>query len=220
MKRFLYIILCLAVLAGCDKSEPIIYRGTMFGTMQSTGVMLGDDGGTYHFRNVSELGTSFPSSGRIVVMFDVYSKLEDKEREYDAAVLQYAIPLTKDPVTCNTEEEDAALGDDPIEMSNGTCSAGYLNLLCTALIREASPVTHLVNLQIVPGENPDTLHTVLRHNAGDDKVTDDNMEFFSEQQFYASFPIGAYLPEEGTIVLEVKWFWQDDWHTVWTTVAK
>lgn len=220
MKRLLYVILCLAVLAGCDKAEPILYRGTMFGTMQSAGVMLGDDGGTYHFRNFSDMSSSFPSSGRIVAMFEVYSKLEDKEREYEAKVLQYAVPLCKEPVTCATEEEDAALGDDPVEMTNGSCSAGYLNLLCTALTREVSTVPHYINLQIVPGENPDTLHTVLRHNAGDDKVTDENVEFFSDHSFYASFPISSYLPEEGTIVLEIKWFWDDEWHTAWATVAK
>ncbi len=221
MKRFVIAVLAAALcLTACMETEKILYRGSMFGTMQSRGVMLGDDGCVYHFTNFGDISSDFPIDGRVVAIFDVYSKIEGTERDYEAKVLDITVPLCKEPVICETEEEDAALGDDPIQMADGNWAGGYLNMVCNALVRPNSGVTHLVNLQIVPGENPDTLHTVLRHNAGEDKVTETILEDFSTYSFYASFPLADKIADGKTVVLEIKWFWDDKWYTVYANISK
>ena len=221
MKRFLFAVFAAAVcLSACTETKDILYRGSMFGTMQDTGVMLGDDGCTYHFTNLAKLSPAMPSEGRVVATFDVFSLIEGTKTEYEAEVLYYEVPVCKDPVVCNDAMEEAELGTDPVEMQDGSYMAGYLNLLCAAMLRYDSEVVHRINLQVVPGENADTLHTILRHNAGEDKVTEDNSGLYSETPFYACFPLGDYLPDGKSVVLEIKWFWKDEWQYAYGKISK
>ena len=220
MKRFAITALAAIVcLCSCMDTETILYRGSMFGTINGPGIMLGDDSHVYHFRNYTDW-ENFPASGRVVAIFDVYKLMDGTQNDYDAKILSIAVPLCKDPVICETPEEDEALGDDPLAMYDGYFSGGYLNLLCGALLSESSTVEHKVNLQIVPGENADTLHTVMRHNAGTDKVTEINSEFYSARSFYACFPLEDQLPADKSVVLEIKWLWDGEWHTAYTEIKK
>ena len=93
-------------------------------------------------------------------------------------------------------------------------------MVCTLLMLPNSSSTHNINLQVVPKENSDTLHTVLRHNSGADVLTDLTRDSFSEYPFYASFPLGEYLTEGKSTVLEIKYLWDEEWHSVYTTVSK
>ncbi len=221
MRRILPVILAAALcFCSCGKAFDVLYRACMFGTMQNSEVMLGDDGCTYHFTNLQDLEITLPSSGRIVAMFDVYRQVEGTGNQYEAELMNHWVPLSKEPVICETEEEDEALGDDPIAMGDGWWSGGHLNMAFTLLLKDVTTVKHSVNLQIVPGASADTLHTVLRHNAGEDKVSVENVDFFKEHSFYASFPLQDRLPEKDPVVLEVKWLWDNEWHTVYTKISR
>ena len=221
MRRIFPIILAAALcLCACDKNWNVLYRGMMFGTMQNYEEMLGDDGCTYRFTNLKDLEVTLPPSGRIVAMFDVYRKIEGTENHYEAEILNRWIPICNEPVMCDSDDDEAALGDDPIGLADGWWSGGHLILVLKLELREYTTVNHLVNLQIVPGEYEDTLHTVLRHNAAEDKVTEENSEFFSEQAVYACFPLEDKLPEQGSRVLEIKWFWDEEWHTTYAKISK
>ena len=221
MKRILFALLAAALcLSSCMNSKDILYRGSMFGTMSSSSIMLGDDGRTYYFTNTGDFGSEIPTSGRIVAVFDALKLREGTSDVYEAELLNYTVPLSKEPVVCETPEEDEALGDDPLRFTDGTWGGGHLNLLCSAYLRMDSKVSHLINLQLVPGENADTLHTVLRHNAGEDKVTDLNFEFFTEYPFYASFPLEDRIPESGSVILEITWYWDNEWHSICTELKK
>lgn len=221
MKRILFAMFAAALcLSSCMESKDILYRGSMFGTLTNSATMKGDDGRTYIFTNAGELATEFPSEGRIVAIFDVIKLRDGSSDVYEAELLDYTVPLCKEPVVCETPEEIAALGDDPLHFTDGTWGGGHLNLLCSAYIRMDSTVPHYINLQVVPGENADTLHTVLRHNAGEDKVTDVNFEMFTDYPFYASFPLADRIPESGSVILEIKWFWDNEWHSTCTEIKK
>ena len=221
MKRILFALLAAALcLSSCMETKNILYRGSMFATVKSVGVVHGDDGRNYYFTNFSNYEKDFPGEGRVLVVFDAISLRSGNDTDYDAELLSYFVPLCKEPVECKTPEEKAALGDDPVRMTDGNWGGGHLNMLCSAYLRMDSKVQHLINLEIVPGDNADTLHTVLRHNAGEDKVTDENSEFFSDYPFYASFPLADKIPEGKTIVLEIKWFWDNEWHVVYADIKK
>ena len=221
MKRFLFTLLAAALcLTSCMSTKEILYRGQMFGTMKGVGVMLGDDGRNYRFNNNDQMTTNMPASGRIVAIFDVYSLMEGTSNDYEAELLDYVVPLCKEPVVCTTAEEELALGDAPVALTDGVWGGGHLNMLCTALMLPNSSATHTIDLQIVPSENADTLHTILRHNSGEDIINDLTRDSFAEYPFYASFPLDEYLPEGKSTVLEVKYLWDEEWHSVYATISK
>lgn len=220
MKRSIFLLLLAAAcICGCTNTKGILYRGSMFGTMTGPLVMKGDDGNTYHFSN-KMYTDAIPASGRIVALFDVYSKLDGTEKDYNAELITFNVPLTSEPVICKNEEEIAALGDDPIKMEDGAISGGYLNLLCSVLLHNDFKAEHKISLQLVPADNADTLHLVLRHHAGEDKITDDTTESATEYPFYASFPIEDKFPEGKTTVLEVKWYWDHKWNSEYSNIKR
>ena len=220
MKRiFLYLICAALCLTSCKTTKDILYRGSMFGTMQGAWNFLGDDGRTYRFTNI-ESSDFMPKEGRLVAMFDVYEKVNGSDNSYLAEILDYSVPLSKDPVTCSTKEEEAALGDDPIRMDDGNWSGEYLNMLCTVMLEEESNAVHEINLQIVPGATPDTLHVVLRHNAGEATAGEEGTGQFIQFPFYASFPLADKIAEGKTTTLEIKWFWDSQWSGICTPITK
>ena len=221
MKRILPVLLIAALcLCSCSDAWDILYKGRMFGTMQSAGVMLGDDGCTYHFTNMSQWGEEVPVSGRIVALFDVYKHIEGTEKDYEAKLLSFAPPLCKEPVECEDDEEQEALGDDSIKILDGFWSGGHLNLTCSVMLRPTFADQHHINLQIVSGESADTLHTILRHNAGEDPYSDDDSESFVDYSFYASFPLANKVSETGAKFLELRWQWDDEWQVVYADLRK
>lgn len=220
MKRNILLLLIAAVcLCGCMDTKGILYRGSMFGTMTGPLVFKGDDGNTYHFSN-KMYTDAIPVSGRMVALFDVYSKVDGSENDYNAELITFNVPLTSEPVICTSEEEVAGLGEDPIKMEDGAVSGGYLNLLCSVLLHNDFKAGHKISLQLVPADNPDTLHLVLRHDAGEDKVTDETSESVIEYPFYASFPIEDKLPKDKTTVLELKWFWNQKWNSEYSNIKR
>lgn len=220
MKRITLLLLCAVLcLPACKTTKDILYRGSMFGTMQGTWIFLGDDGRTYRFTNI-ESSDFMPKEGRMVALFDVYEKVSGSENSYLAEILDYSVPLSKEPVTCSTEEEDAALGDDPIRMDDGNWSGEYLNMLCTVMVEEESRATHEINLQIVPGATPDTLHVVLRHKTGESAEGEEGTGQYVQYPFYASFPLADKLVEGKTTTLEIKWFWDSQWSRICTPISK
>lgn len=220
MRRFTAAVLAFALcLTACTNTKSILYRASMFGNMTAAGVMLGDDGRTYHFSNDADF-PELPQEGRIVAILDALDKQEGSGEHYDAELLNYSVPLCKEPVTCSTEEEVAALGDDPIKMEDGSWSGSYLNMICTVMLKSNSTAKHMVNLQIVPGASTDTLHAVLRHNAFADKIDEAEADLFEKYPFYASFPLADKLPEGKATVLELKWYWEGEWHTMCSSISR
>ena len=219
MKRVILLLIAAMYLCGCTNTKSILYRGSMFGTMTGQMIMKGDDGNVYHFTNMLSTN-AVPETGRIVALFDVYSKLDGTENEYDAELLSFNVPLHNEPVLCSSAEEEAALGDDPIKMEDGALSGGHLNMLCSIMLHDAFVAQHIINLQEIPGATTDTVHFVLRHNAGEDKVTDETSENVTLYPFYASFPILDKFPKGKTTVLELKWYWNNDWNYEYATIKR
>lgn len=219
MRYFSALLLTACILAGCTPVKEILYRGQIFGFMTAPLVMQGDDDRIYHFQNADS--DKIPEEGRIVALFDVYEKIEGTENEYTAEMLQYSIPVYKDPTLCTTPEESEALGTDAVRMLDGDYSGGCLNMLCSALFNNDSGITHVVSLE-TDSTQPvkDTLHFILHHNAGGDAPEGDDNSNFTDYQFYASFPISEMLSKDKDTVLEIKWFWDNEWHRKCATITK
>ena len=220
MKRLLFALLVAAVcLTSCIKGTDILYSGYMFGTMEGAGIMLGDDGNTYHFVN-NQMLSSMPVSGRIFAAFQVYKLIDGTTSDYEADVLEYVTPVTKNPVVCTTEEEVEALGKAPLGVISDYYGGGHLNMACISLIADDPSATHVINLQIIPTENADTLHTVLRHNDGGYEFASSLQDTYTRYQFYACFPLKDYVDEEKTKVIEIKYLWQSEWYSSYIELKK
>jgi len=208
------ILAAVLMLSACSRIPDILYRTFLFGSMDGQTVMYGDDGRIYHFNNTDGV-ENIPSSGRVVAYLDAISLQEGTDNDYEASLLELYLPLSKDPVLCSNDEEEIALGKDPINISNGIVSAGHLNLVCSFYLSdESDPEKHVVNLQVVPLSSPDSLRLVLRHNATDDLTLTDEHEL-SERGFYASFPLDKSIPEDKSdnLILEIRWFWDGAWES-------
>lgn len=210
MKRLLFALLVAAFcLTSCINSKEILFSGYMFGTMSGSGIMLGDDGNTYHFGN-GQITADMPVTGRIYAAFQAYKLMDGTRSDYEADLLEYVIPLTNDPIVCTTPEEVEALGKAPVGVASDYYGGGYLNMACVALISDNSSA-HVINLQIIPAENTDTLHTVLRHYDGQNESSSSLLDSYTRYPFYASFPLKNHLDEEKTKVIEVKYLWDQEW---------
>lgn len=210
MKRILLICFAAMLAASCNDFPEILYKGLMFGDMTGPSMFHADDGCWYQFNNItSENGV--PTSGRIVALFNAVSKVEGSDDRYIAELVDFSIPLYKEPVLCPTADDADSLGLDPVAIADGYYGGGCLNFSCKAVFGKSMNIKHEINLAVDTSSPSDTLHVSLRHDAHKDKMEVNEMEDYSEKSFYASFPMGDLIPASGEKVIELSWFWDNKW---------
>ena len=219
MRRLLTILAAALVLASCQESQGMLYRTLMYGFVQEDGSLLADDGRTYIFSNA----TSFPdymAAERVLAMFDVVEAENGSETRFKAMMLQFTLPLYKPVDSCTTDEEIEAFGLNPIDMTACNYSGGCINMENTIYVLEGSEVKHLVSLvHDTSRSSGDTLRLRLCHDAGNDALVSD-FDVKRKFVFYSSFPLKDLLPDSGSIVVEIKWSWNDEWNTKYLTLSK
>ena len=217
MKRMLLIAVAL-LCAACTELPDMLYKSLLFGDMQSSGVFRGDDGVTYTFGNLEDF-KGFPSSGRLVVLLEAYEK-GDADDRYFARIVNYAVPLCKEPVKDLSEEEEAALGPDPIRMDRAVISGGHINMQFSIMVKDGSDVKHEINLELLPSTPNDTLHMVLRHNAKGDRYDGSDPDSFNTYSYYACFPIRDAVKAGNYSAMEISWLWDETWTSSSTSVKQ
>lgn len=220
MKRFIIIIAAVMLAAVCCKeSNGMLYRTLVPGFMQDNGSMLADDGNTYLFNNPT-MPEAFLKAKRVVALMDVIDAVDGQEKTFNAMMLEYALPVYKDPAECSTTEEIEALGKDPVNVTNIWYSGGCLNLQNVIMIGPDPEVKHTISLAMSPvTAESDTLHFTLCHDAAADATLGD-LDGLTRYSFYSSFPIKDLLPETGSRVVELKWFWDEEWNSKYNTISR
>ncbi|MBR4826440.1 MAG: hypothetical protein IKZ91_00970 [Bacteroidales bacterium] len=200
MKRILPLVLLLLASAACLDDEPFLYRIILMGTPKANGTLLGDDGNTYSFPDATEF--SWTKAPRLVTTLDVREKTG--ENEYSATMLEWKLPLYKNPVELTSGEVPDSLGIDEISVADIWYAGGCLNMLNVIKVVLGSG-EHRVDLMLDSREPyNDTLHFEIKHNYKDrDLYGAGNTDYV----FYSSFPITQYMPQKDSTVLEVKWRW-------------
>ena len=210
MKRILLFCVAALLAASCNEIPDILYRALLFGDMTSPTVLSADDGCEYHFNNVTtDMG--LPSEGRVVVILNALSKIEGTDNRYEAQLVNFSVPLYKEPVLCPTKDNADSLGLDPIELADAYYGGGCINMLCNAIFGTSASTKHVVNLAVDTSVASDTLHLSLRHDAQTDKMEVNEMDDYVEKSFYASFPMGDLIPASGEKVIEFSWYWDNKW---------
>lgn len=218
MKRLLFSMLAAVIcLTACDMTPDILYRAMVFGDMQGAYVFNADDGCTYRFTNVTS-DSGLPTSGRVLALFDARKQVEGRENEFEATLNDFRVPIYKAPVQCLNPEDEAALGANEIRFDNGILSGGHLNTMCTVMKELNDTEEPVVNLQLVQGASSDTLHFILRYNAGKDILIALDSDDVQQYSFYACFPISDLIPEGQKPVVELKWLWGGEWNKTTTTL--
>lgn len=210
MKRILLFCVAALLAASCNEIPDILYQALLFGDMTAPAVLSADDGCEYHFNNVTT-DTGLPSEGRVVALFNAVSKIEGTDNKYEAQLVNFTVPLYKEPVLCPTKDDADSLGLDPIKLIDGYYGGGCLNLVCNAVFGTSATAKHVVNLAVDTSVASDTLHLSLRHDAQDDKMEVNEMDDYTEKSFYASFPMGDLIPSSGEKIIEFSWYWDNKW---------
>ena len=147
---------------------------------------------------------------RLMIQCDVLRVTEGKENEYDVDLLSYAQVVCKDVVRAS-EADDAALGDDAINIVEGWIENGYFNAYLQITGVTASKTEHLVNLVFNDvRSNSDTLYFEMRHNAYGESFDNPDISTadLSIMEGYTSFPITELRPAgSGKIVMHFDWEW-------------
>lgn len=210
IKKLLPLMLVLSIFVSCDMdSEPFLYRGFMMGFLQEDGTFKGDDGRTYIFNNISA-GFDWKDAHRLFALFDVTEEMADGR--YSANLLDYTFPLYKEPLKSTEVENPETIGPDPIDVEDAWFSGGCINMSNLFRYRADGEALHTVNL-LVDLSKPvtDTLHLVVKHDAGSDRLdTDIPPAEYNLYQFYSSFPVASFFPEDKEAgVIEIKWTWEE-----------
>lgn len=209
--KFILLAVVAAALCSCaPDSEPYLFRSALMGYLQEDGSLKGDDGRLYYFTNLqNEKG--WGEVKRLMVLIDVLEKI-DGENTYSARLINYEVPLYKEPVVGNDQHLIDSLGTSPLQVNDAWLSGGCINMVNTFLFADPEK-KHTVDLLIKEyPSSSDTLKFALMHNAGED-IVDEYAEDFSGNvyTFYSSFPIEKYLPEnKDKTVLTLEWRWKGE----------
>ena len=220
MKKLLFVLATALMLVSCASKDGMLYRTLMYGFVLEDGSLYADDGCTYTFNNLSSFTQLPEPEDRILALFDVVEAEEGSETRFRAMLLQYVLPLYKPVDLCGSDAEIERYGQDPINISALGYSGGCINMENEIVVISGSDVKHLVSL-VHDGarSSEDTVKFVLCHDAGDDAVVKD-FDITARYGFYSSFPIRDLLPEKDSFVLEIKYFWGDEWHKQYKTIGK
>ena len=184
------------------------------GYLQEDGSLKGDDGRIYYFSNVQD-SNGWEDVKRLMVLIDVTEKISG-ENTYSARLLNYEVPLYKEPVVGDDQHLIDSLGSSPLQVNDAWLAGGCINMVNTLLFADREK-KHTVDLRLK--EYPpsgDTLKFALMHNAGDD-IVDEYAEDFSGStfSFYSSFPIDQFLPEnKDNLVLTLEWRWKGETNVI------
>lgn len=213
--RFIFLAAFAAALCACaPDNEPFLFRSALMGYLQEDGSLKGDDGRIYYFSNVQD-NNGWEDVKRLMVLIDVTEKISG-ENTYSARLLNYEVPLYKEPVVGDDQHLIDSLGTSPLQVNDAWLAGGCINMVNTLLFADREK-KHTVDLRLK--EYPpsgDTLKFALMHNAGDD-IVDEYAEDFSGStfSFYSSFPIDQFLPEnKDNLVLTLEWRWKGETNVI------
>ena len=201
-----WLLLCGLVLAiSCGRDDTLL-RGERTMADIRDGVLTTDNGLTYHIAE-DETSTEWKSWNRTFITCDILR--QRSEKAFDIRLTEAHSVLRKE-VVAEGAIPDETLGDDPIQITSGWVSGGYINLLLRVVFRpEDEP--HLINLVRLPDASGTTVRFRLRHNSHGDYYGAPGVEPpLSFGIAYVSFPVPSDLPEadgaDGTQV-EIRYRW-------------
>lgn len=206
MRRLITAILVILSVAACKKDDTILDHMEALGDIGS-GVIYGDNGIRFHVAKQS-CEDGYQSQDRVMFSCNVLRKLS--EREYDIELLEWSRVLKKDILLSDDITDDAAIGHDPIAITNMWVSGIYLNMAILTTFIVGSETKHVINL-VLENDTDDTLRFSLRHNAGGESVGASEDLDFDNTAFgksYVSFPIQQFIPRGGARNIVIEW----DWH--------
>lgn len=203
MKKWL--LLCgLALAISCGRDDTILLGERTMADIQD-GVMTTDNGLTYHIAE-DETSTEWKSWNRTYITCDILRQRSDKA--FDIRLTEAHSVLRKE-VVAEGSIPDETLGDDPILITSGWISGGYINLLLRVVFRpEDEP--HLINLVRLPDEKG-MLRLRLRHNSHGNYYGAPGIEPpLTFGMAYVSFPVPADLPStygSAELPVEIRYRW-------------
>lgn len=203
MKRLLLIFLVAAAVS-CAKTDPILYRVITFGYPNGRS-LLADDGMLYRFPTAAST-FNWKEAERVFAVFDVTRAVSDSV--FEAKLINYSVPLYKEPAVVNGQEEADALGTSGIKVADIWYSGGCLNMINVIKVVEGGKEQHFINLAKDSGQpDGDTLKLSLHHRPEPAPPDDDTL---TDYTFYSSFPLKDILPGSGSTVIKVSWNWDGE----------
>ena len=204
MRRGWLLFLFLLLAVACGRDDVILHGETTMADIRD-GVLVTDNGLTYHIAE-DRTSSEWKSWQRTFVTCDILRQRSDKA--FDIRLIEAHSVLRKEPVP-EGAVPDETLGDDPVQITAGWVSGGYLNLMLRVVYRpEDEP--HLINLVRLPDEDG-TVRFRLRHNSHGDYYGAPGVEPpLSFGLSYVSFPVPADLPAADGLAgvpVEIRYRW-------------
>lgn len=174
------------------------------------GVFVSDEGLTYNVTEQTCEGR-IDTMKRAFIVCDVLEKTSGKDNAFNIRLRDLHSVLVKDVLYSDKVEEDV-IGTNPISLTNGWVSKGYLNIYFHFTYFAESTKKHFINL-VVDKEKSTENNIVLelRHNGyGEtlDKASDGDLRRVKVGQGYASFKIDDIIPEGmDKITATINWVW-------------
>jgi len=214
MRRLSNIIISILLLAisfaSCTKDDTIMYSTIAIGDVIS-GVFVSDEGCILNVVDQTCDGR-LDTMKRALILCDVLEKTTGKDNSFNIRLKDIHNVLTKDALCSDKISDDSAIGNDPIGLSRGWVSNGYLNILAQFTYYKDSQTKHFLNL-VLDKENSTEENLVfhLRHNGfGEtfDKTPDEQLSRVTVGNAYVSFRISDLIPTgKDQIDFTVNWTW-------------
>ena len=188
MKK-LFILAVLLMAAACVKNYPMVSGTSAMGSCDGQ-YFISDEGVSYKIvqdNSTEPLG----AMDRVYVSFDV---IGGSGKNYDIRVLAWSKPLVKDWVKVSSAAEEQALGSDPIRITKGWMSGGYINMDIMLTIKRESETKHVVNLCLCnPPVQQDTLRLAFRHNGNKESIPAEMLNTLDQDALKEQYATGSSL---------------------------
>lgn len=197
MRKYLLIFFPFLLLAvACDKDDTIYYGDTTMVTYVN-GAWVSDQGMTYYIVE-QDCEDGYMEYERLLFYCDILGAVNGSTDKFNIRLRGWYDVLTKDFLTeSGLSDYDNDPGDDPIYISSGWTSGGYINLYCAFAYESSDGGTHLINLIYDDtAESTDTLYFTLTHNGfGASDEPDAYAGFYFSVPYTSAMPDGvSYIP--------------------------
>ena len=212
-KHFLLLAILATVSVSCLKSDPFICRSLVMGYI-SNGVMTVDGGLTFYIQK-SNVEIKAKPEERVVAVCDVLETVENSNTEYKVNLINYAVPLLKEPLRSSSIADEDEIGHDPVVPVQHWFAGGFYNVYLSYYYLVSSETKHEINLVYDElRSNSDTLYFTLRHNAKNEAPGYDgiNVSDLAQGYSYATFPIKEIVGEGSesvAIAITGEWYRQN-----------
>ena len=161
MKKLIYALLAVLLLAGCNKQDSVIHSGIEAGTL-SSGVFTSDYGTKMNVVG-NEGKYDVSSTRRVLINYETHPITDPQRIDIDLLGLLDAGILLPDPVDTISDTPEGS----PLTVSDAWFGGGYLNILVTYAGKD--PSVHV--LTATEKVDQDGIVIQLHHDDGQDSIS-------------------------------------------------